>query len=1192
MFELHVYHLIRKKYGFDSPFFSTNGRVIFANFQAVRLFVYKINQMRTPQLHVYPGEVNAAGLIEEIYHILLRQYESQVNPDVFVKAEKHLIKTIGEQKLNQLLLDFTTSFPPADVYAQTLSSEDYLKQNTNGRPNRLISIEELIMLWFANFNPGNKKLKELFDEDYLADVQLFQEVIQLLEAFFLFELPYGPEKTDIFTLLKSPVKYHPDDLSAQLDYILKYWKDFLPENIIIQLLKSKDLLSEDVTFGTAGGPPPAIAPIYKGTGDSGFSIGKSGYLFIKESTGDYEEPEQFTSDIHWMPRVVLLAKNTYVWLDQLSKKYGREIRTLDQIPDEELDQLVKWNFTGLWLIGIWERSEASRRIKHIMGNIDAVSSAYSLYDYEIAQDLGGEKAFQHLNQRAVMRGLRLASDMVPNHTGIYSKWIIEHPDYFIQSDTSPFPGYRFTGENLSPHNDFEIKLEDGYYSRTDAAVVFKWINKRNGQVRYIYHGNDGTSMPWNDTAQLDMIKKEVREAVIQKIFDVAQKFSIIRFDAAMTLAKKHFSRLWYPQPGSGGDIPSRADYAMTREAFDDLFPVEFWREVVDRINENMPETLLLAEAFWFMEGYFVRTLGMHRVYNSAFMHMLKNEENAKYRDLITNTLEFEPEILKRYVNFMSNPDEETAIRQFGTGDKYFGVCVLMNTLPGLPMFAHGQIEGFSEKYGMEYQRAYYNEIPQQWLIEKHEREIFPLTGKRYLFSEVESFNIFDYTDGYGNINENVFAYTNRYHDQRVMVFFNNKYEQAFGGIHTSAPKLTLTTEGKKLLTVNVARALNLKTDKGVYYIFREHISNLEYLRSGSEIMENGFQWNLNGFEYRLFWNFTELTDEKGDFSRLHQHLEGKGVPDIRKAMIALRLQPVHQAFEGLFTNTLIDELTHFVFHFKTNKQTKIDTEKFASAFNQFITKVESEFDVVLHHLLPTENFLSDIQSLEKLYNYFTANEKELLKIISKPGFIPLLQTLTIDSSKNYVENLHILYAYFILRNIRTFSPGDVDPDEFIGQFALELPLQHVFKMTGAGHNEVIRNINLVNNLVTYGHEIYNFESIAQMSWQNTDPEALKTFLKNKATLALRLIEDEFVQELIGVNEYEGVRYFSKELFEDLSDWLLTLALLHYFKTGNLSNEQLGLLIKQSFDLWTHHRQLLVNAGYQLNKLRNFLLASD
>jgi hypothetical protein len=46
--------------------------------------------------------------------------------------------------------------------------------------------------------------------------------------------------------------------------------------------------------------------------------------------------------------------------------------------------------------------------------------------------------------------------------------------------------------------------------------------------------------------------------------------------------------------------------------------------------------------------------------------------------------------LKRYVNFMSNPDERTAIDQFGWGDKYFGVCTLLATLPGLPMFGMGR----------------------------------------------------------------------------------------------------------------------------------------------------------------------------------------------------------------------------------------------------------------------------------------------------------------------------------------------------------------------------------------------------------------------------------------------------------------------------------------------------------------------
>ena len=73
-----------------------------------------------------------------------------------------------------------------------------------------------------------------------------------------------------------------------------------------------------------------------------------------------------------------------------------------------------------------------------------------------------------------------------------------------------------------------------------------------------------------------------------------------------------------------------------------------------------------------MEGYFVRTLGMHRVYNSAFMVLLREEDNATYRRVMRDTLEFDPQILGRFVNFMTNPDEKTASEQFGTGDKHFG----------------------------------------------------------------------------------------------------------------------------------------------------------------------------------------------------------------------------------------------------------------------------------------------------------------------------------------------------------------------------------------------------------------------------------------------------------------------------------------------------------------------------------------
>ncbi len=401
------------------------------------------------------------------------------------------------------------------------------------------------------------------------------------------------------------------------------------------------------------------------------------------------------------------------------------------------------------------------------------------------------------------------------------------PEWFIARPEPPYPAYTFEGPDLSSDGRVEIKIEDHYFTQTDAAVVFRRRDKASGETRFIYHGNDGTSFPWNDTAQLDYLNPAVREQVIQTILHVARLFPVIRFDAAMTLAKRHFHRLWFPGPGSSGAIPSRAEYSMSDEEFNRIMPQEFWREVVDRVAAEVPGTLLLAEAFWLMEGYFVRTLGMHRVYNSAFMNMMRDEENAKYRSVIKNTLEFDPDIMKRYVNFMSNPDERTAIDQFGTGDKCFGVAVLMSTLPGLPMFGHGQVEGFTEKYGMEYQRPRYDETPNPWLVERHEREIAPLLKKRWLFAESSNFLLYDFFEPSGSVDENVFAYSNRNGDERAVVIYNNRFGTAHGTIDFSAAYADKSTS--QLRQRRLREGLDLTGDPGVILAWRDSLSGLRIL---------------------------------------------------------------------------------------------------------------------------------------------------------------------------------------------------------------------------------------------------------------------------------------------------------------------------------------------------------------------------
>ena len=116
---------------------------------------------------------------------------------------------------------------------------------------------------------------------------------------------------------------------------------------------------------------------------------------------------------------------------------------LDEIPDEELEELARRGLNSLWLIGIWERSRASKTIKQLCGNQDAVASAYSLFDYRIAEDLGGEAAYINLRDRAYRHGIRLASDMVPNHMGIDSPWVVEHPEWFISPAGFALSGLQF-----------------------------------------------------------------------------------------------------------------------------------------------------------------------------------------------------------------------------------------------------------------------------------------------------------------------------------------------------------------------------------------------------------------------------------------------------------------------------------------------------------------------------------------------------------------------------------------------------------------------------------------------------------------------------------------------------------------------------------------------------------------------------
>jgi len=1211
--EFHINRSIRERLDLDDVLFSYTGNVVFANVTASRRLAAQLNELHTadgrPADVVNAGALFAMGLIDELSHAMVARYRKEIDPAVLTQALDWFAGKVGPQGVDGLLLAFTEQFPNAAIFRGEVTAAKWLAGSTEGLPNREAALEELMLLWVANLNPALKGFKELFADDKLKQQKAYEKVTASLPEYFQERPPASAGKT-LFEVLREPALASPDSITGQLDYIREHWVEYLGEDLKQVLLAIDVVREEDLAIwmrfhpaapGRFEGQPGWEAHGFVGDEYIGFDddyvVGPDGVRRPRLYSSEYQAPlneyERFSADYAWMPTVVMMAKSTYVWLEQLSQKYLRHIHRLDQIPDEELELLSKRGMTALWLIGLWERSVASQTIKRLRGNPDAVASAYSLKEYEIAADLGGNAAYEALRDRAARHGIRLASDMVPNHMGIDSNWVIEHPEWFISRGESPFPSYSFNGPDLANDSRVEIKLEDHYYDQTDAAVAFQVRNHRDGSTRYIYHGNDGTTFAWNDTAQLDYSKADVREHVTQVILHVARLFPIIRFDAAMVLAKRHVQRLWFPLPGVGGSIPSRAENAMSQEEFDALMPNEFWREVVDRVAVEVPGTLLLAEAFWLLESYFVRTLGMHRVYNSAFMNMLRDEENAKYRSYLKKTVEFDPDILKRYVNFMSNPDERTAADQFGGGDKYFGTCTLLATLPGLPMFAHGQIEGFTERYGMDFKRALVQEVPNQGLMDRYQREITPLLKDRYLFAESAHFVLYDFWNEHGGVDENVFAYSNRSGGERAVILYNNAYQNTRGTIHISAA--SMDKGSGELRQRSLSDALGLWIDNGVFVAYRDPIRNLEYLHRSTDIRNQGLTFDLQGYQYLILRHWRELlaTDER-PWDRLHEALRGEGVVSLDHALTKLRFRAVHKALRSV-----------------------LSAENLA-ALAEAARELSSPVLPVVADEIPAEPTESE------------AVEERMAAVAAEADGIDdsRLNTIFAAADSFYAEALKVLPAGRAVRNIGLAAPDageqPLTPDqnsnklqEFVQamtglprleeSFSADWPLKvcELLPCSEEGVRpamvwapvlawSVLASLPKEHNAATVFDELDLRSCLAEIfstvglqgedAWRAA--ARVRVLLAHDAAGVVgeeRFWADPDVRWLAGVSEASGVTYFNKEQFEELFAWLQLPALL-----ALCDSETKGLAgIEKRM---AHVRDIAVQAGYKVREFHVMMVA--
>jgi hypothetical protein len=460
---------------------------------------------------------------------------------------------------------------------------------------------------------------------------------------------------------------------------------------------------------------------------------------------------------------------------------------------------------------------------------------------------------------------------------------------------------------------------------------------------------------------------------------------------------------------------------------------------------------------------------------------------------------------------------------------------------------------------MEYKRAYYDEIPDHNLINRHEAEIFPLLQKRHMFSQVDNYELYDFFDDHGFINENVIAYSNFQNGERSLVIFNNTYQQASGTIGHTSPK---ANRDKEIMTSNIVHALHINTDDKYFYAYTNHRTKLQHLVRGEDILHNGFHFHLNGYEYYALINFNEIYDINGSYERLYYNLSGKGVYSIDAAMNELNLEPIRNAFASLLNKKIFEEVEEYI---GSEKKDQKLPDSFIERMADTVSRINSLNGININTDSVIENAEENFSALKETNHFIKSTTKKK----SCPKWFK-------ETTSNLpLESYNILMPLFIIDILYNDELHSRRMFDMLDTYNI------LYKYYSAQHfseDEIYRTIYLVKSL-TSQEKLH--------LWKTGN------LIKNKnESYAIYISDLLFGKNMIAylnIHDYEGITYFNKENFEELIYWINFLSIKEIFKDRKIKVKDRLTRIKGLNQFLNAILEKAPKSGYEVKKLKELLL---
>lgn len=385
-----------------------------------------------------------------------------------------------------------------------------------------------------------------------------------------------------------------------------------------------------------------------------------------------------------MPTSRLLELNCRTWLRRLSEHSNRPV-TLASVPGREIDAWGGLGLTHLWLMGVWPTGQRSRGFARsneaLAEGFDAAlpgwtaadvgGSPYAIGAYEVPRSMGGMEGLARFRRQLASAGIRLILDFVPNHVGLDHAWVHDHPDWFIQTP-----------------------------ARAPGACRVQTCRG----VMWLAHGRDPYFAPWEDTLQVDVRQKDVREALTATLLDLAGACDGVRCDMAMLLLSDIFDRTW------------------PRIASEERVTGEFWEDAINEVRNLHPAFQFIGEVYWDMEAR-LQAQGFDFTYDKRLYDYLMSSDPC---DASRHLRQLNCEFLARSVHFLENHDEPRVASLLSPASQRAATLVTL-ALPGLCLLHEGQVEGARLRHPIQLARRQ-DELVDEGLRSMHEGLIEALNG--------------------------------------------------------------------------------------------------------------------------------------------------------------------------------------------------------------------------------------------------------------------------------------------------------------------------------------------------------------------------------------------------------------------------------------------------------------------------------